>query len=115
MSALPSARARALAFAAILLAGVCGALIGSSLVNIQCEGDCVTPSGLAAIVGAVLSAGGVALVAVLVLRAMGEWRSIGSQATRGTGSGTGSGTGPGAEAGDGRSAGPPLKRRGEGT
>lgn len=76
LSAIPSTRARALAFAAILMAGVCGGLIGASLVNIQCTGDCATGSGLAALVGAVVGAGGVAVVAVLVLRAMGEWRTI---------------------------------------
>ena len=76
LSALPSAGARALAFAAILVAGVCGGLIDASLVNIQCTGNCATPSGLAAILGAAVCAGGVALVAVLVLRAMGEWRTI---------------------------------------
>ncbi len=76
LSALPSARARALAFAAILLAGACGGLIGASLVNLQCRGDCATPSGIAAVIGAVVCAGGVAIVSVLVLRAMGEWRTI---------------------------------------
>lgn len=76
LSALPSTRARALAFAAILVAGVCGGLIGGSLVNIQCQGDCATPSGVAAVVGALVSAAGVAVVAVLVLRAMGEWKTI---------------------------------------
>jgi len=76
LSALPSARARALAFAAILVAGVCGGLIGASLVNIQCKGDCATPSGVAAVFGALVCAGGVAIVSVLVLRAMGEWRTI---------------------------------------
>ena len=76
LSALPSARARALAFAAILVAGVSGALIGSSFVNLQCRGDCSTPSGIGGLVGALAGAGGVAVVAVLVLRAMGEWRTI---------------------------------------
>ena len=76
LSALPSARARALAFAAILLAGVCGGLIGASLVNIQCTGNCATPSGIAAVSGALVCAGGVAIVSVLVLRAMGEWSTI---------------------------------------
>jgi hypothetical protein len=76
LSALPSARARALAFAAILVAGVCGGLIGASLVNIQCKGNCATPSGIAAVFGALVCAGGVAIVSVLVLRAMGEWRTI---------------------------------------
>ncbi|MDQ3680760.1 MAG: hypothetical protein M3378_09525 [Actinomycetota bacterium] len=89
LSALPSARARALAFAAILVAGVCGGLIGASLVNIQCTGDCATPSGLAAIVVAVVCAGGVALVSVLVLRAMGEWRTIDQERLDGDGAGGG--------------------------
>jgi len=76
LSALPSARARALAFIAILVAGVCGGLIGASLVNIQCKGNCATPSGISGVFGALVCAGGVAIVSVLVLRAMGEWRTI---------------------------------------
>ena len=74
-SALPPVRARAVAFLAILVGGVCGLLIGLSLVSIQCEGDCAIPEGIGALSGAVLGAGGVAVVAVLVLRAMGEWRA----------------------------------------
>ncbi len=90
LSALPSTRARALAFLAILVAGVCGSLIGSSFVNLQCEGDCSTASGVGALVGALAGAGGVAVVAVLVLRAMGEWRAIAERAPEGTGAdGTG--------------------------
>ncbi|PLS75381.1 MAG: hypothetical protein CYG61_07705 [Actinobacteria bacterium] len=73
LSALPSRRARVLAFAAILVAGLCGALIGSSFVTLQCERGCDTASGVGAIVGGLFGAGGVAVVAVLVLRAMGEW------------------------------------------
>ncbi|MDQ1444780.1 MAG: hypothetical protein QOI20_1244 [Acidimicrobiaceae bacterium] len=69
-------RARALAFAAILVSGVVGGLIGYGFVDIQCEGDCATPNGIGALVGALLAAGGVAVVAVLTLRAMGEWRRI---------------------------------------
>ena len=76
MSALPSIRARALAFAAIILAGVAGGLIGYSFVKLQCHGDCATPEGLGALIGAVVAAGGVAVVAVLTLRAMGEWKTI---------------------------------------
>lgn len=75
LSAIPSARARALAFLAILVAGGCGALIGGSFVGLQCEG-CTTATGLGAVVGGLVAAGGVAVVAVLVLRAMGEWRSL---------------------------------------
>ena len=75
-SALPSRGARALAFAAIIVAGVCGGLIGFSIVNVSCHGACGTPKGLGSLTGAVFAAGGVAVVAVLVLRAMGEWRRI---------------------------------------
>ncbi len=74
-SALPTVRARAVAFLAILVGGMCGLLIGLSLVSIQCDGDCAIPEGLGALSGAMLGAGGVAVVAVLVLRAMGEWRA----------------------------------------
>lgn len=76
LSALPSVRARVLAFAAILVGGVCGAVIGWSFVGISCDGDCDTAGGAGAVAGAVVAAGGVAVVAVLVLRAMGEWKRI---------------------------------------
>lgn len=79
MSALPSRQARAVAFGAILVAGTCGALIGYSFVSIQCHGACSAPEGAGAIVGAVIAAVGVAVVAVLVLRAMGEWKTITEQ------------------------------------
>ena len=76
LSALPSPFARGVAFAAIVVAGVCGALIGWSFVDLQCTGDCSTPSGIGAIVGGVMAAAGVAVVAVLTLRAMGEWKRL---------------------------------------
>lgn len=64
-----------LAFLAILVAGVCGALIGGSFVSLQCD-DCDAATGVGAVVGGLVAAGGVAVVAVLVLRAMGEWRRV---------------------------------------
>jgi hypothetical protein len=76
VSALPSIRARALAFAAIIVAGVSGGLIGYSFVGLQCHGHCGTAKGLGALIGAAFAAVGVAVVAVLTLRAMGEWRTI---------------------------------------
>ena len=76
-TALPSSGARALAFAAIVVAGVCGLLIGKALVDVQCDGDCSTPAGVGALAGAIVAAAGVAVVAVLVLRAMGEWSAKG--------------------------------------
>jgi hypothetical protein len=75
-SALPSVQARALAFLAILVAGICGALIGFAFVRLQCHGNCSTPKGLGALGGGAFAAGGVAVVAVLTLRAMGEWGTI---------------------------------------
>ena len=57
LSALPSTAARAIAF-------------------VQCEGSCATPQGLGILIGAVLTAAGTAIVAVLALRALGEWREL---------------------------------------
>jgi len=74
LSALPSVGVRVGAFTAIILAGIAGALIGYSLVDIQCEGDCGLPLGIGILVGAVIAAGGMAIVAILVMRALGEWR-----------------------------------------
>ena len=74
-TALPPVKARAVAFLTIVVGGICGLLIGAALVRIQCSGSCSTPTGLGALAGAVLGAGGVAVVTVLVLRAMGEWRA----------------------------------------
>jgi branched-subunit amino acid ABC-type transport system permease component len=76
LSALPSVRVRIAAFAAICLSGIAGAVIGGSLVRIQCEGDCGLPVGVGLFVGAVVAAVGMAIVAVLVMRAMGEWHEI---------------------------------------
>ncbi|MEN9643924.1 MAG: hypothetical protein RL238_593 [Actinomycetota bacterium] len=76
LSALPSPAARVAAFAAILLGGVAGALIGYTLVDLQCTGSCEAPKGIGLLVGALIAAGGMSVVAVLVLRAVGEWRQI---------------------------------------
>ena len=74
--ALPSPAARAAAFVAILLGGLAGGLIGYSLVRVQCDGDCALGKGLGAFFGAALAASGMSVVAVLVLRALGEWKNI---------------------------------------
>lgn len=70
---LPSSLARILAFSAIVIAGVCGGLIGFAIADIRCSGNCDTAKILSAVGGAIFSAGGVAIVSVLVLRAMSEW------------------------------------------
>ena len=76
LSALPSRVARALAFVSILVGGFAGGLIGFALVKVQCNGSCDLEQALGAGIGAVAAAIGTAVVAVLVLRAMGEWREI---------------------------------------
>jgi hypothetical protein len=92
-TALPSVTARWLAFLAIVIAGLCGGLIGWSVTDLQCGNDddpvaaieqgvdpdagedgCATWAAAGAVLGATLFAGGTAVVSVLVLRAMAEWR-----------------------------------------
>lgn len=76
LSAIPPVAARVVAVVVILLGGLAGGLIGFALVDLQCDGDCGLAKGLGLLAGAVLCAGGMAIVAVLALRAMGEWREI---------------------------------------
>ena len=85
LSAIPSPIARAIAFGGILLGGLAGALIGYALVDIQCDGECGLAKGLGLLAGAVIAAGGMAIVAVLVLRAMGEWRELQDRESAGRG------------------------------
>jgi hypothetical protein len=68
--------ARILAFVSILVGGVAGALIGYALVDIQAENASDVALGIGLLVGAIVTAGGTAIVAILVLRAIGEWRTI---------------------------------------
>jgi hypothetical protein len=76
LSALPSPAARAAAFVAIIVGGFAGGLIGYTLVKLQSHGHRALYLGLGAFVGAVVAALGMSIVAVLVLRATGEWREI---------------------------------------
>ena len=76
LSALPPPKARVAAFVAILLGGLAGGLIGYTLVKLQCHGTCATQRGIGALVGAIITALGMSIVAVLVLRALGEWKEI---------------------------------------
>ena len=79
LSALPSPLARIVAFISVLVGGLGGALIGYMLVDIQYDGASETPLGLGLVIGAIAAAGGTAIIAVLVLRATGEWRDIGDR------------------------------------
>ena len=76
LSAIPSPAARVAAFVAILLGGAAGGLIGYTLVKVQCDGGCALPLGIGLFVGAIVAAIGMSIVAVLVLRAQGEWRMV---------------------------------------
>ena len=72
-SALPSVGARVLAFASVLLGGLTGGLIGAAFARLGgFEG---VAAGLVLLVSALMCAGGVAVVAVLTLRALGEWET----------------------------------------
>lgn len=76
LNALPSTAARALAFAAIVVAGCCGGLIGFAVADLQCNGNCTLITAGGAIAGALVAAVGVGVVAVLVLRAISEWNDV---------------------------------------
>lgn len=56
-----------------------GALIGWAFVDLQCTGDCGGWTGFGALVGATAGAAGLAVIAVLTLRAVGEWRALEAQ------------------------------------
>lgn len=71
-----------MAFISILIGGLAGGLIGYALVDVQCDGDCGLPLGLGMFIGSVVSAGGTSIVAVLVLRALGEWRELADRTSR---------------------------------
>lgn len=75
-SALPSVTARVLAFLAIVIGGTAGGFIGYAFVDLQVTGDAPLWTGLGALIGALAAAIGTAVVVVLTLRAMGEWRTI---------------------------------------
>jgi len=75
-TSLPSLGARVLAFVAILVGGLCGGLIGYGFTDLQCTDDCTGLAGGIGLLGAVIGAVGVGVVAILALRAMGEWRTV---------------------------------------
>jgi len=78
-SAEPSKPSQFLAFASILLGGLCGGLIGFAFTDLQCSGNCSGWSGMGGLIGALVGAGGVGIVSILVLRAMNEWKAKSQQ------------------------------------
>jgi hypothetical protein len=71
---LPSRTAYLLAFLSVVIAGAFGGVIGYGLVDISCEGNCDAAKVAGTFIGSIFAAGGVGIVAVLVLRAMAEWK-----------------------------------------
>ena len=45
------------------------------MVGLQCSGECTTPKSIGAIVSTLAFAGGTAVIAVLALRALAEWKA----------------------------------------
>ena len=72
--ARPSSSARFLTVVSVLVAGVCGGLIGWAVADLQCSGDCTVQTAMGGLIGAVLAATGTALICVLAIQAMAEWR-----------------------------------------
>ncbi|MCB1028845.1 MAG: hypothetical protein KDB24_13915, partial [Microthrixaceae bacterium] len=64
---------RAVAFAAIMIGGLAGALVGGRFGDVACTGSCDGIIGATMLVGTVVGALGVAVVAVITLRVAGEW------------------------------------------
>jgi hypothetical protein len=71
---MPSRAAYLWSFLSVVVAGLFGGIIGYGLVDIGCTGKCEGSKIVGAVVGSVVAAGGVGIVAVLVLRAMSEWK-----------------------------------------
>ena len=74
---VPSPTAYGLAFASVVVAGLLGGTIGYGLVDLSCTGSCGAAVLVGALVGAAIAAAGVGVIAVLVLRAMAEWKKTG--------------------------------------
>jgi hypothetical protein len=81
-SALPSVAARVFAFSAILAGSLCGGLMGFALGRLQWGNSGNLWVFLVACLGSVITSVGVAIVAVLVLRAMSEWNDVASAKAR---------------------------------
>lgn len=56
--------------------------MGYLMADVQCSGTCAVPNGIGMFTGAVIGASGMSVVAVLALRAIGEWRELADKETR---------------------------------
>lgn len=50
-------------------------MIGYSFAELQCTGACTMWKGIGLLTGAIFASAGVAIVAILTLRAMDEWQT----------------------------------------
>lgn len=71
---MPSRRAFLLSFTSVIVAGIFGGIIGLGLADIGTTGNRTAPEIVGVVIGALVGAVGVGIVAVLVLRAMAEWK-----------------------------------------
>lgn len=71
----PSRLSQVLTVAAVLTTGALGGLIGWAVTDLQCHGDCQVQTGIGTLVGAVLAAVGTAVICVLAVQAMAEWKA----------------------------------------
>ena len=71
----PSLLSRALTVSAVFGAGALGGLIGWAVADLQCTGNCDVQTGVGTFVGAVVAALGTALICVLAVQAMAEWKA----------------------------------------
>jgi hypothetical protein len=76
---MPSRAAFFLAFSSVVVAGLFGGIIGYGLADVGCTGDCQGEKLIGTLLGSTLAAAGIGIVAVLVLRAMSEWKAKGSR------------------------------------
>lgn len=72
-TALPSVRARAIAFASIIVAGMVGGAVGYWFMLLQCTGRCAVPSGIGMTIGTLVGSVGAAVVCTFALRMLPEW------------------------------------------
>jgi hypothetical protein len=72
-TAAPPLLARVLAIVSIMIGGLCGGLIGFAVTDVSCTDGCTSTAGVVGFASAIGCALGVAVVAVLALRAMAEW------------------------------------------
>lgn len=73
-TALPSPAVRASALVAVVVAALCGGLMGLAAARLQWSDDSTMGQLGGVVIGSAVTALGTAIVSVLVLRAMSEWQ-----------------------------------------